>query len=139
MEPSTPPPPPTTTEKKHPLELPAPDVLREIARRQDEAAQEIRRRRTEATRSSLSAALPDADTTAAELIQRNYRGYRARRALQGRDLDPSTRWVEVRQNARRLMKSGREQERKRERVCVYCIVPQADFFCSFSFFSSRRP
>jgi hypothetical protein len=33
---------------------------------------------------------------AAELIQRNYRGYRSRRQLAGMGLDPSTRWAEVR-------------------------------------------
>jgi hypothetical protein len=33
---------------------------------------------------------------AAELIQRNYRGYRSRRQLQGMGLDPSARWAEVR-------------------------------------------
>lgn len=33
---------------------------------------------------------------AAQLIQRNYRGYRARRQLQGIGLDASARWAEVR-------------------------------------------
>jgi len=33
---------------------------------------------------------------AAELIQRNYRGYRSRRQLEGMGLDPSARWTEVR-------------------------------------------
>jgi hypothetical protein len=32
---------------------------------------------------------------AAELIQRNYRGYRSRRQLAGMGLDPSARWAEV--------------------------------------------
>lgn len=32
---------------------------------------------------------------AAELIQRNYRGYRSRRQLRGMGLDSSTRWAEV--------------------------------------------
>lgn len=32
---------------------------------------------------------------AAELIQRNYRGYRSRRQLEGMGLDPSARWTEV--------------------------------------------
>jgi len=32
---------------------------------------------------------------AAEMIQRNYRGYRERRQLQGMGLDASTRWAEV--------------------------------------------
>ncbi|KAF1932454.1 uncharacterized protein M421DRAFT_417170 [Didymella exigua CBS 183.55] len=33
---------------------------------------------------------------AAQLIQRNYRGYRERRQLQGIGLDASARWAEVR-------------------------------------------
>ncbi|KAF2636224.1 hypothetical protein P280DRAFT_160990 [Massarina eburnea CBS 473.64] len=33
---------------------------------------------------------------AAQLIQRNYRGYRARRQLQGFGLDASSPWAEVR-------------------------------------------
>ena len=33
---------------------------------------------------------------AAQLIQRNYRGYRERRQLQGMGLDASARWAEVR-------------------------------------------
>lgn len=32
---------------------------------------------------------------AAEMIQRNYRGYRERRQLQGMGLDASTRWTEA--------------------------------------------
>jgi hypothetical protein len=34
-------------------------------------------------------------TKAAGLIQRNYRGYRARRQMKGMGLDPSSRWVEA--------------------------------------------
>jgi predicted secreted protein len=33
---------------------------------------------------------------AAQMIQRNYRGYRERRQLQGIGLDASARWAEVR-------------------------------------------
>jgi hypothetical protein len=33
---------------------------------------------------------------AAQMIQRNYRGYRERRQLQGIGLDAGARWVEVR-------------------------------------------
>jgi hypothetical protein len=29
------------------------------------------------------------------MIQRNYRGHRTRRAMQGRGLDPSVRWIEA--------------------------------------------
>jgi hypothetical protein len=35
------------------------------------------------------------EAAAAQLIQKNYRGYRERRQLEGMGLDPSTRWVEV--------------------------------------------
>ena len=37
----------------------------------------------------------DGAVEAAKLIQRNYRGHRVRRELQGLSLTPSTRWVEV--------------------------------------------
>lgn len=36
-----------------------------------------------------------AQQKAAQLIQRNYRGYRERRQLQGIGLDASARWAEV--------------------------------------------
>ena len=42
----------------------------------------------------------DERTRAAELIQRNYRGHRERRALDGKGLDASTRWVEAIKEAR---------------------------------------
>jgi hypothetical protein len=32
---------------------------------------------------------------AAVIIQRNYRGHRTRRAMEGRSLDPSVRWIEA--------------------------------------------
>jgi hypothetical protein len=37
----------------------------------------------------------DEQKQAAQLIQRNYRGYRERRQLQGMGLDASARWAEV--------------------------------------------
>ena len=37
-----------------------------------------------------------AQKQAAQMIQRNYRGYRERRQLQGIGLDASARWAEVR-------------------------------------------
>lgn len=40
------------------------------------------------------------EEAAAQLIQRNYRGYRERRQLKGMGLDPSTRWVEAVKEAR---------------------------------------
>lgn len=41
-------------------------------------------------------ATTDEQNHAAEVIQRNYRGYRERRQLQGMGLDASARWTEVR-------------------------------------------
>ena len=39
-------------------------------------------------------------TKAAALIQRNYRGYRERRQMQGMGLDPTSRWTEALREAR---------------------------------------
>jgi hypothetical protein len=39
-------------------------------------------------------------TKAAAMIQRNYRGYRERRQMQGLGLDPSSRWIEALREAR---------------------------------------
>ncbi|KAM3420240.1 hypothetical protein BST61_g3529 [Cercospora zeina] len=81
-----------TTELKHdPLALPSPEKLREIEQRQNERAQEIRARRRRATL--------DERTHAAEIIQRNFRGHQARRAMKGHALDPSTRWLEALKDA----------------------------------------
>ena len=77
-------------EAKDHLTLPSPEVLREIERKQNERADEIRERRR---RESLQQG--DERTNAAEIIQRNYRGYRSRRAMRGYGLDPGMRWVEV--------------------------------------------
>lgn len=82
------------------LSLPAPEVLREIARKQEERAKAIRERRARE-----GVPVQDGDdakdgggerrTNAAKMIQRNYRGHRERRALEGYGLSPSTRWLEV--------------------------------------------
>lgn len=40
---------------------------------------------------------PAEEEQAAQMIQRNYRGYRERRQLQGMGLDASARWSEVQQ------------------------------------------
>jgi len=58
------------------------------------------------------AGLSDAERTrAAALIQRNYRGHRERRMLEGMSLDPSTRWVEAVKEARyRNMTQPRARE-----------------------------
>jgi hypothetical protein len=50
---------------------------------------------------------------AAKLIQRNYRGHRERRMLNGMSLDPSTRWVEAVKEARyRNMTEPRSRQSK---------------------------
>jgi hypothetical protein len=38
---------------------------------------------------------PEEEKAAAQMIQRNYRGYRERRQLKGIGLDASARWAEV--------------------------------------------
>lgn len=82
--------------KEGPLSLPSKEILRDIARKQEERAREIRERRR---RESLTSAEQDGEekrkTNAAKVIQRNYRGHRERRALEGCGLSTSTRWLEV--------------------------------------------
>ncbi|EME79650.1 uncharacterized protein MYCFIDRAFT_156905 [Pseudocercospora fijiensis CIRAD86] len=75
------------TEARHPLDLPPPEQLREIERKQNERAAEIRARRRRES-------VVDERTKAAEVIQRTYKGHRDRRALKGYGLDSSTRWLE---------------------------------------------
>lgn len=77
-----------------PFALPSPEELRKIAARQDERAKDIKARRAERLSQQLTT---DGNTQdqAAKVIQRNYRGWRDRRALKGYGLDPSTRWLEV--------------------------------------------
>lgn len=80
-----------------PLALPAPDVLAEIARKQDARAAEIRAARAVRRHSKEDGSMSEEQsrTNAAMLIQKNYRGHRTRRAMQGRGLDPSVRWIEA--------------------------------------------
>lgn len=54
-----------------------------------------KRRETEQGLTSLSKHGGDDQSTAARLIQRNYRGYRTRRQLKGLGLDAETRWTDV--------------------------------------------
>lgn len=68
-------------------ELPPAEQLRELAIRQDAKEKEVREARIKRTTSEHQAA--------AELIQRNYRGYRARREIKGYSLSPSQRWAQV--------------------------------------------
>lgn len=89
---------------KDPFAVPSPEVMREIGRRQDEQAKEIaeKRRRKQLQQQDVVEGKKkheDDDIErrdgAARLIQKNYRGYRARRALMGFGLDPGTRWMEL--------------------------------------------
>nr|POE49401.1 iq domain-containing protein iqm1 [Quercus suber] len=76
------------------FQLPPPEELRRIAARQDERARQIKARRAKQAAQQHSTD-EELQTQAAEVIQRNFRGYRDRRALKGHGLDPSTRWLEV--------------------------------------------
>ena len=84
---------PQDNKSSDPLALPAPEVLAEIARKQEARAAEIRAARG-ARRQSKNGEEQERDK-AAVMIQRNYRGHRTRRAMQGRGLDPSVRWIEA--------------------------------------------
>jgi hypothetical protein len=100
--PSTPP--PTQDDNSNaaytdPLALPSPEVLAEIARKQDARAAEIQAARLARRQSkkgeSASVTEEQNRSDAAVIIQRNYRGHRTRRAMEGRSLDPSVRWIEA--------------------------------------------
>lgn len=80
-----------------PLALPPPNVLQSIAQRQNERAKEIKERRRRQIASEETEEIEDGrQRHAAEIIQRNFRGYRDRRVLKGHGIDPSTRWIDVR-------------------------------------------
>jgi hypothetical protein len=100
--PSTPPPPQDDNSNEaftDPLALPSPEVLAEIARKQDARAAEIQAARLARRQSkkgeSASVTEEQNRSDAAVMIQRNYRGHRTRRAMEGRSLDPSVRWIEA--------------------------------------------
>lgn len=80
-----------------PLVLPAPEVLAEIARKQEARAEEIRAARAARRLSKDGGSVSEEQSRrdAATLIQKNYRGHRTRRAMEGRGLDPSVRWIEA--------------------------------------------
>ncbi|KAK8181882.1 uncharacterized protein BKA78DRAFT_326942 [Phyllosticta capitalensis] len=67
------------------LPVPPKEQLRAIAKAQDEKHHALRAKGDHGE-----------EEVAAKLIQRNYRGYRERRQLEGLRLDASTRWIEVR-------------------------------------------
>jgi len=84
---------------KDPLALPSSDVLAEIARKQEARAVEIQAARLARRQSKKGASASVTEeqnrSDAAVMIQRNYRGHRTRRAMEGRGLDPSVRWIEA--------------------------------------------
>lgn len=85
-----------TSAAADPLALPAPEVLAEIARKQNARAAERLAARAERRRSKEAGSEDQSRNKAAVVIQRNYRGHRTRRAMRGFSTDPSTRWIEVR-------------------------------------------
>ncbi|KAF2459730.1 hypothetical protein BDY21DRAFT_336334 [Lineolata rhizophorae] len=81
-----------------PLEVPSRDEMRRIAAEQDAREAKlkaVRKRRASAARWGGAGTPPTEEEAAAQVIQRNYRGYRERRQMQGLGLDASTRWLEV--------------------------------------------
>ncbi|TKA83838.1 hypothetical protein B0A55_00133 [Friedmanniomyces simplex] len=79
------------------LALPPPEKLREIAAKQEARAKELKAKRALQQQQQQQVSRGQSGEqalAAAEVIQRNYRGYRDRRALDGLGLDPSTRWIE---------------------------------------------
>jgi hypothetical protein len=99
--PTTPPPQDNSNNAaiKDPLALPSAEVLAEIARKQEARAAEIQAarlaRRHSKRNESASVTEEQNRSDAAVMIQRNYRGHRTRRAMEGRSLDPSVRWIEA--------------------------------------------
>ena len=67
--------------------IPTREQIADIAAKQDE-----KEKKAWADRKEAATKTPE---DAAEIIQRNYRGYRERRQLKGVGLDASTRWSEV--------------------------------------------
>ncbi len=73
------------------LVVPPPEALRDLAEKQDARARELAEKR----RQSRESPEDEQRDNAAKVIQKNFRGYRARREIRGYGLDPSTRWMEV--------------------------------------------
>ena len=98
--------PPQHEAQRDPLAVPSPEILRDIAAKQDARAQAIRARRAQELqmKRSVSNSYSHSDglsgsrkeqAAAAEVIQRNYRGYRERRAMEGWGVSGGDRWLEV--------------------------------------------
>jgi hypothetical protein len=76
---------------------PTKEEIKHIGSVQEAKEEEIIRKRISMENPELS---DEERTKAAALIQRNYRGYRERRQMQGMGLDPTSRWVEALREAR---------------------------------------
>jgi hypothetical protein len=83
----------TSDDARDPLAVPSAEVLRDIASRQD--ARAARAREIAEKRKQERHTEEDERQKQAIIIQSNWRGYRARRALRGYGLDSSTRWIQV--------------------------------------------
>ncbi|PQE22590.1 IQ calmodulin-binding motif protein [Rutstroemia sp. NJR-2017a BVV2] len=81
------------------LEMPSKEEIERIAQVQEEKEVEAIKKRLSECGDKGEGSEEDR-RKAAELIQRNYRGHRARRILEGKTLDASTRWVEAVKEAR---------------------------------------
>jgi hypothetical protein len=80
---------------------PTKEQYRQIEMVQERKEEEIIKKRLSVENSEVWQGLNDEERIkAAGLIQRNYRGYRARRQMKGMGLDPSSRWVEAVREAR---------------------------------------
>lgn len=96
---------PAGVSKADALTVPPADVLREIERKQIERARQIAETRAKRVAEEEAASRggdgggqeqeAQRQKHAAEVIQKNFRGYRDRRALRGHGLDPGMRWMEV--------------------------------------------
>jgi len=76
---------------------PSQEEIQRIARVQEAKEEEIAKRKLSVDDVGMN---DEERAKAASLIQRNYRGYRTRRQLQGFGLDASSRWVEAIREAR---------------------------------------
>ena len=98
--------PPQPEMPRDPLAIPSPEILRDIAAKQDARAQAIRARRAQELQMKRSVSSSNSNgnggsvksreqAAAAEVIQRNYSGYRERRAMEGWGVSGGDRWLEV--------------------------------------------
>ena len=69
-----------------------------IAEIQDKKEREVLKKYQSTEQPQDTAPLQHEESTAARVLQRTYRGHRARRQMRGLSLDPSTRWTEVRKS-----------------------------------------